>query len=86
VSTPFRPSRTHALDGRPPHADSRPPAAPRIRARTLDAPFDQQAPNAASPQLWLDKQRVEIRGAMSKQLYAQWATDHKGVERQFAAM
>jgi len=23
---------------------------------------------------------------MSKQLYSQWASDHKGVERQFAAM
>ena len=23
---------------------------------------------------------------MSKQLYSQWAADHKGVERQFAAM
>jgi hypothetical protein len=42
-----------------------------VCTRELDTAFDQQAPNASAPELWLDKQCVEIRVAI-------FATDHSG--------
>jgi hypothetical protein len=42
-----------------------------VCARELDATFDQQAPNASAPELWLDKQRVKIRVSI-------FAADHSG--------
>lgn len=42
-----------------------------VCTRELDTAFDQLAPNASAPELWLDKQGVEIRVAI-------FATYHSG--------